>query len=79
MSLPTLLKPGYIVPPRGMSAKDKKILSSTISIDYILNFLGDRIPLSNQQSSIKKKPKKYGDKVLVLKSDTGSEIGRAHV
>lgn len=70
-SLPTLLRKGFVVPPKGMSPSDKKKLENTISIDYILNFISDRIPLK-RGSKPKITPKNYGDKVIVLKSDTGS-------
>jgi HrpA-like RNA helicase len=69
--LPTLLRPGFIVPPSDMSDSDRKMLASTVSIDYILKVIGNKIPKS-RGSSIKIPPKKYGDKVILLKSDTGS-------
>jgi HrpA-like RNA helicase len=70
-SLPTLLRKGFIVPPKGISASDKKKLENTISIDYILQFIAERIP-QKRGSKPKITPKKYGDKVIVLKSETGS-------
>ena len=71
MSLPTLLRKGFIVPPKGTSKSDKNKIDNTVSIDYVLNFIGDRIPVK-RGGKIKRAPKRYGDKVLVLKSDTGS-------
>lgn len=70
-NLPTLLRKGFIVPPKGMSDSDKKKLNDTVSIDYILNFISNRIP-EKKGSRIKTPPKKYGDKVIILKSETGS-------
>jgi HrpA-like RNA helicase len=68
--LPTLLKPGYIIPPRGLSRTDKKNLKNIKSIEFVLKFLEKRIPIRG--GKIKLTPRKYGDKVIVLKSDTGS-------
>lgn len=69
MGLPTLLKKGYLVPPKGSSKAEIKKIENTITIDYILNFIGERLALNKK---IKKTPKSFGDKVIVLKSDTGS-------
>jgi HrpA-like RNA helicase len=71
MSLPTLLRKGFIVPQKGMSESDKKKLENTVAIDFILNFISSRIP-ERRNSVPKLSAKKYGDKVIVLKSDTGS-------
>lgn len=69
--LPTLLRKGFVVPPKSMSEVDKRRLQNTISIDYILQFISQRIPARRgNKPSIQ--PKKYGDKVLILKSETGS-------
>lgn len=70
-SLPTLLRKGFVVPPKDASAAEKKRIENTISIDYVLNFIADRIPLK-KGSKPKITPKSYGDKVIVLKSETGS-------
>ena len=68
--LPTLLKKGFIVPNKNHTKKDKELLKNTISIDYITNFISDRtIDLTGK---IKKAPKGIGDKVIVLKSKTGT-------
>jgi HrpA-like RNA helicase len=71
MSLPTLLKEGYLIPPAGTSKAEKKRLENVIPIDYVINFLEDRNP-GKRRSAIKIKPKKGGDRVLVFKANTGS-------
>jgi HrpA-like RNA helicase len=68
--LPTLLKKGFIEPSKSHTKKDKELLKNTISIDYIMNFISDRtIDISGK---IKIEPKGIGDKVIVLKSGTGT-------
>lgn len=71
MSLPTLLKKDSVVPNTKLSKKEKELIANTRGIDYIINFMSDRV---NIKKGIlpKIKPKKFGDKVLVLKSMTGS-------
>ncbi len=69
--LPTLMRKGFVVPPKGWSESDKKKLENMISVDYILNYIADRIPLK-KGSPPKISAKKYGDKVIILKADTGS-------
>jgi len=71
MSLPTLLKKDSVVPSSKLSKKEKELIANTRGIDYIINFMSDRV---NVKKGIlpKIKPKKFGDKVLVLKSMTGS-------
>jgi HrpA-like RNA helicase len=69
--LPTLLRKGFIIPPKNTSKSDQKKLENTITIDYILEFISKRVP-PKKGSTPKIKPKKYGDKVIILKSDTGS-------
>lgn len=71
MSLPTLLRNGFIVPPKGLSKSEKDKLKNTRSIDYIINFISDRTPVASGASA-KIPAKKLGDRVIVLKSDTGS-------
>jgi HrpA-like RNA helicase len=70
-SLPTLLRRGYIVLDKDASNLDKKAAENSISIDYIINKLSNMIPEPNT-NYIRSPPKTYGDKVIVLKSDTGS-------
>ncbi len=68
--LPTLLRPGFIV-TKGLSKKDKERIDNTIAIEHIREFFSDRVPRArNQQPKIR--PKKYGDKIVVIKADTGS-------
>lgn len=67
--LPTLLRKGYVIPPPGSSKSEIERIKNTITIDYILNEIGSRIYLNKR---IKNKPKSYGDRILVIKSDTGS-------
>jgi hypothetical protein len=71
MPLPTLLQKGFLKPQPWMSANEKKKIEAQIPIDYIMNFMSDRIPAS-KGGKAKITPKKFGDKVLVLKSSTGS-------
>lgn len=71
MTLPTLLKSGYIVPPKKMSKAEKERIKNQTGIDYIMNYLSDRIGMY-KNGNPKIKPKNLGDKVLVLKSGTGS-------
>lgn len=71
MPLPTLLQPGFLNPPKWMSKIEADKLKLQIPIDYIINFLSDRVP-EKRGDKPKKKPTKAGDKVIVLKSSTGS-------
>jgi HrpA-like RNA helicase len=68
---PTLLRKGFVVPPEGSTPLEIKRIENTISIDYVLNFIANRVSLK-RGSRPKIVPKKPGDKVIVLKSDTGS-------
>lgn len=68
--LPTLLRSGFIIPPKDTSDKQQEIIKNTISIDYILRIIADMIP--NTSNFIKNQPQTFGDKFIVLKSDTGS-------
>lgn len=71
MPLPTLLQPGFLIPPKWMSATEAERLKTQIPIQYIMNFLSDRVPV-RRGSKPKLIPKSLGDKVVVLKSSTGS-------
>ena len=64
----SILRPGNLVPQSFHSAAEKKKMAAARPIDYILDFIGDRI------GGIKKKikPKGIGSRVLILKSMTGS-------
>ena len=68
-NLPTLLRKGFIIPPKGSSESEKKIIANTISVDYVLQFIGKRVM---KRGSVAVKPIQYGDRVVLLKSDTGS-------
>jgi HrpA-like RNA helicase len=70
-NLPTLLRKGFIVPPKWMSESDQRRLTNVVSIDYILKHIADRIP-EKRGAKVKIQPKKYGDRVIILKSETGS-------
>jgi HrpA-like RNA helicase len=71
MGLPTLLQKGFVIPPTGASKAEKARIKNMTGSEYLMNFLSDRIPLiPNGQPKIK--PKGIGDKVMVLKSGTGS-------
>lgn len=71
MSKPTLLRPGFVVPPKWMSKHDADRLTRTISIDYVINFISERTS-KIRGFPPKRTPKRYGDRVIVLKSQTGS-------
>lgn len=71
MSLPTLLRTGFLVPQKWMSETEKKKLDNVIAMDYIINFLSPRVP-ERRNSQPKIAPAIPGDKAIVLKSDTGS-------
>lgn len=71
MPLPTLLQTGFVVPPKGATKSEKDRISNITGIEYLSNFVSDRIPVSSGIAP-KVKPKKPGDKVLVIKSGTGS-------
>jgi HrpA-like RNA helicase len=68
-SLPTLLRKGFIIPPKGSSESEKKIIANTISVDYVIQFIGKRVM---RRGSVAEKPTQYGDMVVLIKSDTGS-------
>lgn len=71
MPLPTLLREGFIVPNSKFSKREKTRIKDMKSIDYIMEFIGDRTPRVGGLAP-KIQPKTAGDKVIVLKSDTGS-------
>jgi len=70
-SLPTLLKPGYLLPQKWMSKSEVSKLENQIPIEYILNYISDRTP-DRKGGQVKISPKTPGDKVIVLKASTGS-------
>jgi HrpA-like RNA helicase len=71
--LPTLLRQGYVKPNPKLKLSKSSInsINNMRGIDYIMNFISDRTPVSNGMSA-KKPAECVGDRVLVLKSDTGS-------
>lgn len=71
MPLPTLLQAGFLTPPKWMSKTEAEKLKLQIPIEFIINFLSDRVP-EKKGTKPKKQPKQPGDKVIVLKSSTGS-------
>jgi len=71
MPLPTLLRKGFLIPPDYASAVEKTEMADTVPIQYIMNFLSDKTP-SRRGTEPRQKAKSFGDKVIVLKSSTGS-------
>lgn len=71
MSKPTLLTAGNIVIKKWMTPVEKRKAEHESSIDFILDFISDRTP-SRRGGESKIKPKGFGEKVLLLKSGTGS-------
>ncbi len=72
MGFPTLLRKGFIIPPPGSSGKRISEIKNMRGIDYVLQFISDRIPTSIVTKTVKKMAASYGEKVLLLKSKTGS-------
>ena len=70
MPLPTLLQKGYIVAPEHFPKSKKEKLNDSIGIEYLMKYLEDRVPIKGLPPKIK--PTKLGDKVMILKSGTGS-------
>jgi HrpA-like RNA helicase len=71
--LPTLLRKGYIKPNEKLKLSKSAIakINNTKGVDYIIDFISDRTPVS-AGSNPKIPAKQLGDRVIVLKSDTGS-------
>lgn len=72
-NLPTLLRSGYINPNPKLKLSKTAInsIKNMRSIDYIMNHISDMIPISFGLNA-KIPAKSLGDRVIVLKSDTGS-------
>ncbi len=70
-TLPTLLQKGTIIPPKGASLDEKAQLKSIVAIDYIIVWLKQRISMF-KGSYAKIKAQTISDKILILKSGTGS-------
>ena len=68
-NLPTLFQNGTLVPHMG---ENKKKLDEYRAIDYILEWFDKRIPLDNKSDSGYQKAAGISDRVVVLKSGTGS-------
>jgi HrpA-like RNA helicase len=68
--LPTLLKPGAVLPQPWMSTAQKNKLSSVTSIDFLIEYLLERA--WNKQEPPKIPIKGPGSRVLVLRSGTGT-------
>lgn len=71
MPLPTMLREGFLKPNAGTPKAEKERLKNVRPVDYITDFISDRIPVS-RGARPKIAPTKAGDKVIVLKSETGS-------
>jgi HrpA-like RNA helicase len=70
MSLPTLLKPGSIVPQKWMTKEQKHRLKTQRSIDWIIDYLIDRA--WDRKTPPKIKIKGPGSRVGVFRSGTGT-------
>jgi len=72
-NLPTLLRSGYIKPNPKLKLMKSAInsIKNMRGIDYIMNFISDIVPVSSGATA-RKQARSIGDKVIVLKSDTGS-------
>lgn len=71
-TLPTMLRKGFLIPPKDSSEKEKTQILNTVTINYILEKISNMIPISSKEFIIKKYVSSYGDRVIVLKSATGS-------
>lgn len=71
MPVPTLLRKGYVIIPNGTDETEKSRIENMTAIDYILDFISGNIP-SSRSHSPNNIAKKYGDKIIVLKAETGS-------
>lgn len=69
--MPTLLEVNKIVLQPWHSPLEKKQIQEEKSIDFIMNWIADRM-WENKDTPPKVKPKGIGSKVLVLRSGTGS-------
>lgn len=70
MSLPTLLKPGYISVEKWMSTEEKRALVTDKSIDWLMKYISQRVSINKSPPKIN--PKTIGDKVGILRSGTGT-------
>lgn len=65
------LKKHTIIVPPGATLAESKELGRYSTIDYIIRFVGDRIPAATYRPA-KRAPQSAGDKFLVIKAGTGS-------
>jgi HrpA-like RNA helicase len=70
MSKPTLLIPGKLNATKYMSAETRTQLSTLIPLDYIVDFIGERMSLHGTAPHII--PGTLGEKIIVIKAGTGS-------
>jgi HrpA-like RNA helicase len=68
--MPTLLEKGKIISQKWNTQKETNDIKSKRSIDYLMQWLKDRVYIRNEPVQIK--PTKAGSKVLVLRARTGS-------
>lgn len=71
MPLPTLLQKGFLRPSKWMTKAEGEKLDAYIPMDYIMNYFKDRMP-DTPGAKPRIVPKCGGDRVIVLKSSTGS-------
>jgi len=67
-NLPTLFQSGTIVPRMG---EDKKEMDNTVAIEHIMKWFDNRIPIRYKEEP-KIKPLDISDRVIIIKSGTGS-------
>jgi len=69
--LPSIFSMGSVVPPDKSTKKQKHMLANTRAIDFVLEFIEKRMPRApGEYPAIR--AKRPGDKVICLKSGTGS-------
>jgi HrpA-like RNA helicase len=67
----SLLRKGFVKYSKFLDAKEKKRIDNTVALDYIMEFLKDRISPSRGRVA-KIIPKSYGEKVVLIKAGTSS-------
>jgi HrpA-like RNA helicase len=68
--MPTLLEKGKIILQKWNTQKENTMITNQRSIDYLMQWLKDRIYIRNETPKVK--PSCAGSKVLVLRAKTGS-------
>lgn len=71
MPLPTLLQTGFVIPPKGATKSERDRIDNMTGSSYLMNYISDRIPVAFGMPA-KVKPTSPGDKVIIIKSGTGS-------